>query len=440
MTFFRLLLILSSLVTIFSNNLSLLNIVLLLIGTIFSVYFTYKFVFSQNISGYILFFLFWCPTVFLPGFHLVKSGIALSVEVTPEWNNKILEFSIPIYLFVSILLVITGRIRNHPNSTINYKPILISYTTLKLFLIGCIFLSIFCYSIGLGRMGHEAVVLPFGLGGLINLFRSIVVPIVFALIIEGYLMEKRKIPRIVWVYYSIWIFVEIIAWLSKGVIISRLLPSLLVLYIYYRPSLKRMTLFLIPIVIAFLSMYPVIAAMRYIDSDTSLMESVMQAREESNNNKEESSIGIVALNRVFLFPAQYAQDYNFINRSSLFDFSKAPSIMAMGGAHRYQTFVIDGYPPNVFHSSGTNGILDPLLHGGIGLLLITITLLVYLSHIADYLLNKRKYLTSIIVIFIIRDFTLNANITSFYDITCIETFILYFICIILANKLNYRKA
>ena len=100
-------------------------------------------------------------------------------------------------------------------------------------------LSLFCYSIGLGRMGSEAVVLPFHLSGIINLTRSALVPTMFAVVVENFVIRGKTFPRLYFLLYVLWCLIEVFAWLSKSVIVGYLLLTLLLLYYYYKPSLKK---------------------------------------------------------------------------------------------------------------------------------------------------------------------------------------------------------
>ena len=439
MLLFRILIIVTSLLSFFTNDISGENMVLLFIGTFFCVLFTKKYPFNDNYAKYIVLIVLWISTIFMPVFHLVDPIILSYPEIDDYWNSKILNFGIPIFTFSSITLFFLGvLLKRRKIYNIIYLPRIVTSFQVKVLLFFCIGLSLFCYAIGLGRMGSEAVVLPFHLGGIINLFRSFMMPFLFAIIMEGYIIRKIKIPRFFWYYYIIWAIIEIFAWLSKSILVSHMLPVLVLFYMYYKPSLLRILKILVPLVVFFLFLYPIVELMRNVDKDVSFKDSFKTASVEADRNDEKKSF-LTPLNRAFMFGQQYVQDYEYINEEDVFDFRKVPFIIAYGGSAGYQTYIIDNYPIGAHHSSGTCGIMDPLLFGGIGFMYIVIFIIVLIASLSDNLINRKCYSILIIIIMQLLMFTRNANVSTLISSTGMQTYLLTFISLYIAYRFNFKK-
>jgi len=273
----------------------------------------------------------------------------------------------------------------------------------------------------------------------VNLFRRFFVPYLFAVIIENYILRGYKVPKSVVVYYLIWCVVEIFAWLSKSVFVEHLEPLLLLLYIYYRPPVKKFAVYIAPLLAFFLVMYPIVEAMRTMDTEVSLTERITTAKEISESNDENSGV-LAPLNRTFMTGFHYINDYDYINHDDLFDFSKIPLLVGYGGAAGYQTFFIDQYPVGVAHSSGTTGVMDPILHGGYGLLYVMIFIWVILSISLDKSLFKRRYSVYVILFLLLWELSNNQNLSSLYDAIGLQRFFISAVAILFAFRINYRRA
>ncbi len=381
-------------------------------------------------------FVYWMSVIFMPAFHLVMSISAFYIAIDQEWNNKLLNFGIPLYLFTSISLLLSGLFFSQIKRNDTFIPSVISITKFRNIILFCFALSIVGYITGISRMGGEVVVLPFHLGGVINLFRKVMMPVLFAIIVEGYILAGKKIPREMWIYYIAWAFMEIFSWLSKSILVTDLIPVLFLLYIYYKPSAKNISKTLLPLVFVFLVLYPIVEGMRSVDKGISLRDSFVEA----SNNTENDVDGILKpINRTFMFGLQYAQDYRYINGKNLFDFSRAPILLYMGGAEVYQTFIIDGYPPESHNSSGTTGLMDPILHGGIGLMYVIVFLVCLLAGYTDKLLKCKYYSIVVTLLMLLMIYTRNANISTLYNSTGVQTLFVYALCIYFSYRYNYRN-
>lgn len=442
MNFVLLLIIATALFSVFLNSVTIENVILLILGTIGLSIYIKKNPVQKNYATYLVIFIVWVSAIFMPSFHLIESIMtSIYTEVTPELNNRVLSFGIKVF-FVSCLSIWVDSLFKRQGSKLDakviFKPKLVSESFITAFILGCIALSIFCYSIGLGRMGSEGIALPFHLGGIINFFRSLLVPFLFAIFLEGYLCNNRKLSKKVWGLFIAWCIIEIFAWMSKSVIIRYLLPSFMLLYVYRKPSLGRIVRVLAPFMLFFLFMYPIIEAMR-LESGGSLIENYNSAKQKAEENSEGNPI-LKPLNRTFMFGMQYAQDVSYIDESDFFDFSKLPLIVANGGAAMYQTVVIDGFPPTAIHSSGTCGIMDPLLHGGKGLVYIIMFLIFLLALYTDRLIQRGYVSIAVILIQLLLYYNLNENVSSLYDNNGFPMYMAYGISIVLAYLLNFKKA
>lgn len=440
MTVLIIMLFITVIAAVVFNSLSIASVVLLFVGTIGLVSFIKHNPLKNNYAVYITLFIVWVGAVFMPSFHLVSANNSNYAEITYVLNNRVLSFGIRVF-FISVMSIWVNNalfLKTKPgNIKYYFKPRVVNDLFIHLFLIGSILLSLFCYSIGLGRMGAESVVLPFHLGGIINFFRSLLIPFLFAIFIESYVCNGQSIPKSIWLLFLVWCIIETFAWLSKSIIIRYLLPALILLYIYKKPSIKKIIRIAIPIALVFLFMYPIIEAMR-LESGKSIVENYSSARKTTDDSYGLSGV-LAPLNRAFMFGSQYVQDIDYINENDIFDFSKLPLIVATGGSARYQTIVIDEFPPTAIHSSGTCGIMDPLLHGGRGLVYIVYLLIVSFASFIDRLISKGFISIAVILIQLLLFLNLNENVSSLYDNNGLPMYLVYGLALFLAYRINYRK-
>lgn len=427
--------ILTSIIAVLFNSISFSGALLLFGATLLSCWLFRKMPLRNNYAKYLVFFIVWVSAIFMPSFHLVTPIISSYAPVTQKGLNAILEFGIPLFFFLVVVIsLFRGNVAGFSESN-NRKQRVVNERIVKVGLVGCILLSIFCISTGIGRMGGEAIALPFHLTGIINVFRWTMAPFLFAAVIENYCRRRCKIPNSFYILFAVWCVLEIVAWMSKSVALYHAAPVLLVLLLYLRPSRKTILKVVVPVAAVFLFLYPIIEIMRNNDSG-SLTESFSEARRDASQN--EGNALSAPLNRAFMFGAQYIQDQSYIS-DAFFDFSRVPLLIIYGGAAGYQTFFIDGYPPEATHSSGTSGIMDPLLHGGKGLVYITFFIIVLLAAFSDNLYKKGYYSIFIILLLRLFDLTAMVNISSLYDSSGMQTIFVELLCIFIICRLNFRK-
>ena len=158
---------------------------------------------------------------------------------------------------------------------------------------------------------------------------------------------------------------------------------------YYGKDFKGVIIKFLPILAVVLVLYPIVETFRHSDS---LRDAISAADEEevvgTYTNPTSKNYIVKPFNRRFLTGYLYLVDEGECS-NSLFDFSRAGAILAIRGSARYQTFVIDGYPVGVAHSSGTSPFIDGLLIGGYGFMFLTIFIMTFLARIIDRTFRRR---------------------------------------------------
>lgn len=433
-------LIFTFIITIILNEVSEIDIFLLGSATFIHVFIINRRKFLQNLTKGIVLYTLWISVVMMPAYHLVYHILKLHDMQQVDYN-RLVSFGAKVYLISTLSYFIFGAFIK-PKKVIPryYKPQVLSNKVIIGSFVLLFILSTFCYVTGLGRMGADAVKLPFHLGGIINLFRRVLVPLLFAIVIENFILRGKEVPRKYYIAFGIWTLFEVFAWVSKSIMLTYLEPLAIVLLLYYRPSVKSLAKIVIPVMAVALFLYPIIGAMRNINNG-SFKDNITEARNVADDEADADDVGpmMKPLNRTFMTAQQYAQDYSYLNQDELFDFSRTVPIILIRGAAAYQTFVIDGFPPNANHSSGTSGLMDPLLHGGYGLCYIFVFIFMLLATWTDRTLPKKQYSIYVILLLTIWELTSFRNISSLYDSTGIQTYLVRIIAIYIAYKINFKR-
>lgn len=377
-------------------------------------------------------------SVFLmPAYDIVASRHG---ELSSTDNVQILEFGAPLVLILSVAWYIFKPI-SYTKRRFRYRPKIFS-DSLMITAFTIVFpISVFSYFVGLGRMGSAAVVLPFHLTGIFVFIQTKLMPALFVIYIENKILRKKEINRNYFICYAVWSFLMTLVMLSKSIFVSNFIPLLIMLYLYYKPRRKTVVKFLIPIIAIFFFMYPVIGVMRLLHEDNRAMNisSIMEAAYEDEENYEKSKNDntlLKPLNRTFKTGAQLYYDYPIIKNDAFFDFSRMKMIMALGGSARYQTVVVEGYMETANHSSGTTGIMDPILVGGKGLMYITICIIMLFAACVDRMYIKCQFSVYAILIFFVFDLICNHNVSLIFEFTSL---IVTLLSVCFAYYFNYRK-
>lgn len=438
---FYILVCVTAFTTIISNSISTVDIILQICSTIMMIFILNKYSFQANVGKFMTLGGFWASVVFIPAFHLgIQFGLG-SNELLPYDYNLAASFGSKVIFVTCIAWFICGREPEFEEQDIVYCPSEISSINVYIMFTIMFMLTSFSYAIGLGRMGADTVVLPFHLGGIINLARKTLFPALFAIVIENHLLNDKKIPAAYFLLFFVWSIFEMFTWLSKSILVMNFLPVFLIIILYLKPSIKNIAKVAIPFFLLFMTFYPLIAAMRSADKGHSFTEYMVNAinlADEDNEDAANQSPFIAPLNRTFITTGQFTKDYQYINNYEIFDFSRVPILFAMGGAAKYQTHIVDGYGLTVNHSSGTSGLMDPLLHGGYGLCYLMIIIIMLFSQFVDSQIPKKQYSILIQLLLILYSFVLVKNISGFYDGVGISTILSQVFTIVIASKMNYK--
>lgn len=412
-------------------SLGIADIVLSVVAMFFTFVYCRSVQFSTHLCQLTVLLYVYVPTVFIPAFHF---GLD---ELTELDYGRLASLGAKVYAFTIITITSMGILwkknRKVESRSLRVRPI--SNFALNAFFIVMFGLTLFSLSIGLGVMGRENAVLPYGLGGLITMARMQFAPLFFLLVVENWIIAGKKLERRYILLFLAWTLLETFTRLSKGVLISNMLPIMLLLVIQYKPSPRKMVRYATPLVLVFLALYPIIQTMRqYGNSD--IAASFQMASNDVRQQGDDDHTLRQSFNRAFMTASLYHSDYSYINQNDLFDFSNAPQIITWQGSARFQTVVIDGYPPTAHHSSGTSGILDPMLIGGYGLSLIVIFLIVCLACYVDTKFHA-KVGGYMILWIIVSDLISRQNISYFFDGLFLPYFSIRFMMIFLISWFNY---
>lgn len=435
MKFLRAFLVITILVALFFNSVPFEDAIMGVAATIITASITLKYPVMSNMGKYIVMLVVWVSVVMMPAYHLIVHILRLH-DMTQIDYDRVQAFGFEVFLLVAVAFIVMGgnkksmRFRN-----VVYIPHKFSDKFIVSFFYFLYALTAFCFIMGIGRLGGDPVQLPFHLSGIINLFRQGFVPVMFVMLIEGYVIRKEKLPKKYLIMYFLWAVLETFAWMSKGVLINYMVNVSLMLYWYYRPPLKKIIRLSAPFLALVLFLYPIVGAMRGIDYG-SFIENFKEAKSTADDTNDGDPYSAIKqpLNRLFLTGQMYAQDFSYISKDDFFDMSRVPILVLSGGSAGYQTRVIDGYPEDANHSSGTTGIMDPLLHGGKGLCFITLFLIVAFGAFVDKQYRKRQFSLYIVLFMYIQGLCTVSNISNLYDavglqstfMMCMSLFALYY--------------
>lgn len=344
---------------------------------------------SLSVAGWWLYVYLTCSFLVVACFKFTPSRFTLGTSRID--NNSFValaQVSVMIMFFYFMALLVFCKKRNKCIETYwtNYAP---RFNVTVVFIVG-FFLTFISQLVGIGKMGEENTRLPFHLAGVIQFVRTDLIP-VMALCAYANRKKTGKSTYKVIVFLFVWSLYETIVRLSKSAIIFSFLPIIMYELLSDQKNIKRMFKEFAPVLMVVLILYPVIETMRHADVRNAWDESEEEISGTFSNPNTNNYI-VKPFNRTFLTGFLFASDESTIDHNSLFDFHQAPLVVMAGGAPRYQTFMIDGYPEGVAHSSGTSPFIDSFLMGGYGLLYISVFIMVLLADLIDRrLLEKSNY-------------------------------------------------
>lgn len=434
-------LVLTFIIGISINSLGIVDIILFCFSTILTLNTLKRVTLWGNFCKYIVFGVFIISVVIMPSWHMVSRHLDIGM-ITQMEINRVLSFGTRVYIVAICALMFSNKAVKKTINQTSFDVNVISDRTISWLFIILFPLSLFCLALGIGRMGAEGVELPFHLSGIINMFRRGFVPGFAAVYVENKLYSGSVIKKSYVILFFAWTLLEMLAWLSKSVVVDDFLPLMIVVLMYYRPRLKLIVKTTFPLVVVFLFMYPIVGVMRKDtrDTDASIIERISAAKNLLDQEKSpEGNLFTEPLNRMFMAPSLYIKDYNYFSGSDFFDFSRLPMLAAYGGTPAFQTRVIDGYPEWAHHSSGTAGLIDPLMHGGYGLCYIMVFVLLLLAGYVDRLASQRKYSAFAIFTLLLWRYSAFANISAAYGVLGIIQLASKLVPVFLAYRFNYNK-
>lgn len=352
-------------------------------------------------------------------------SIILSVHVVALFQmyeeNSFIEYT-HLAIFGNELLCVVLFSLLFFNSLIRYKRVkhkqvkigkLIPNNVFYILIIFSSLVSLLCMALGITRMGTEsAIVLPFHLNGVLFMYRTVIVPYLLFVYVYNRVTNGKKMETREYVLMFLYGLLEVFVRLSKGALLNVFFP-LFVFLIISRASkqVKAIYKYAIPVVVVFIFLFPVITFMRY--SDEVSQETFVKAYQQSQIDEDSDEFGIYK--RFFHGGAQYMDCYYLFNNKPFFDFSRIPMIIEEEGCAGYYTHVVKGISKYMKHSSGTTGITDPYLIGGMGLCFIVFILLSFVGTIIDRRIPDFAVLYRVLAIQYFYQFVLFKNLTTFLD-------------------------
>lgn len=335
---------------------------------------------TLSVAGWWLYAYIVCSFIVIAIFKFTPSRFTMSSgTITESSFSSLAETSIYVMFTYILALIVFCRSKNESSETdwSQYAP---NFNLSAVFIMGFAFTFISSV-VGIGRMGAENTRLPFHLSGIIQFVRTDLIPVMALCVYANRKRLGQNTYKVI-VLLFIWSLFETMVRLSKSAIIFSFIPIIMYELISDRKILRKLIRRFAPIMVVVLVLYPVIESMRHSDVGNAWVEFEEEVSGTFTNPNSNNYI-VQPFNRSFLTGYLFAVDETTVDKNKFFDFSQAPMVVAMKGAPRYQTFVIDGYPDGIAHSSGTSPFIDSFLMGGYGLLYISIFIMVMLAEWID---------------------------------------------------------
>lgn len=261
--------------------------------------------------------------------------------------------------------------------------------------------SVISLIVGIGQMGRTNTQLPFHLAGVIQFVRVEVAPFLALLFYmsikkEQCLTYNNRKKMFFLAMFFCWTVLETYVRISKSAIAYEFLPILIYEIIENSKtgSLRRVFVKLVPFFIFLVAIFFIVENVR---KDNDMFEIDNESTATYNDHFAHNPI-VRPYTRFFINGHHFLTSYHIVDQNSLFDFSNMSKILMYGGAARYKTFIIDRYPLDAIHSSGSTYIIDALMCGGYGLSYVFIILLVHVCVKVDQLINSKMPLIMALVL------------------------------------------
>lgn len=396
-----------------------------------------------HIGGWWLYIYLFFSFLFVASFKFVTSMSTSSAGIQDKNFETMAATAINVFFVFFISVAILYRKGISKISIGNPKEPIIKIHYKLLFGLAVIF-SLTSHVLGIGKMGAENYTLPFHLSGVLQFYRAELFPLLAVIEYSNikYSRNNKKMG-IFLATYSLWAIYECILRLSKSALLTSFLPIIFFEILIIRKIDFSFVKKIAPVVIVTLFLFLIMPFLRDSDGGSINKEDVVESSTtELYGRSGRTSFIVKPFTRVFYSGYLYLVDTDYINEDILFDISKAPAIFLIGGSARYQTLVIDGYPEENHHSSGSSPFIDALLVGGYGLFYIIIFLYVLFACIIDRRIDqsKNKLLTTILCVAFYRTFDM-LSVSVFVDMTMLKwTMIVIGVMIYVNYRLNRQNS
>lgn len=410
------------------------DIVLSLLSSVLTFNYFRRIIWRDRLSSLCILLTCFLSLSFYPFSHLVP----------PVWNDvdltRIAKFGSKVYFAVIFGITFASVFQNkYANNRMQYKGSYILTTKqVNIFFIVTYISSFISYALGVSVMGAEATELPFHMSGVLHDYRTVFAPLFFMIIVENRVLNNKQIPRKWYVMFIVWCLFESFLRISKSSLVMGMLPVGLFLIMYYRPSAKKLTAYLVPFAFAALFVYVVIGGMR--GSEKATLKGFTEARNNATTGVISDEWGgpiTASFNRMFMTAMDYRADYSEFDNSKVFDFSKVPLIIFWQGTARYRTYQLHSKTEDMFDSDGSTGIIDPLFWGGYGFCYLILFINAFLAIVIE---NKIKGRLGLQVSCALLFFNLitTGNISWVLSQNLLSYYIVRLLAIYLVVKLNYN--
>lgn len=335
---------------------------------------------SLSVAGWWLYAYIVCSFLIISCFKFTPARFTFGADRINDLSFVVMaETSVKVMFFYFMALLVICRQKREKCETkwSLYAP---KFNLFFVFFLGFAFTYLSSIFV-IGKMGIENTRLPLHLSGVIQFVRTDIIPVLALCVYANRKRLGQNTYKVI-VLLFVWSLFETMVRLSKSAILFSFFPIIMFELLSDRKNLKQLIRRFAPILAVVLILYPVIETMRHSDVGNVWAEAYEEVSGTYSHPNENNYI-VKPFNRIFLTGFLFAEDEATVDKNVLFDFHQAPMVIASGGAPRYQTFVIDGYPEGINHSSGTSPFIDSLLMGGYGLMYISIFIMVCFAEMID---------------------------------------------------------
>ena len=337
---------------------------------------------EHNIFTLLLIYYLFCSIHVVAAFRLTSYGFFKNI-ITPGEYLRLARWGI--HLFFILFLYLTIFRKKAPKISSNqithkvlnphFEKVAIAGTIVVFFVQ---FISI---SLGIVSNNEDAaIVLPFHLNGLLDEFRTSFYPFLFVIYIYDRLTKHYGINKTLVACYILYAFIEMFATSSKSAFTFAFIQIFVILFLIGYVNKKMVLRYLLPGVLSFVILYPIIEFARRDDS-ISIKSMVSAAKNTKEVDPESKSSPYI---RTFLTGLYYVKMVDILrDNETEFDFRRVPQLVLLNGGSGYMTRVIDQVPEDIHHSSGITGLCDALLWGGDPLCYIILIVLAFLAQWFD---------------------------------------------------------